>query len=49
MPQFKPYWWINLISWTFAILSIITWYNQSITFPKVLRIQLSRIQLLFSN
>nr|QCQ69092.1 ATP synthase F0 subunit 8 [Powellomyces hirtus] len=47
MPQFNPYWWINLISWTFAILSFVTWYHQAISFPATLRIQLSRAAMLF--
>ena len=24
MPQFRPYWWINLLSWTFAIILSLT-------------------------
>jgi hypothetical protein len=26
-------WWINLVSWTFAILAFTTWYHQTISFP----------------
>ena len=48
MPQFRPYWWINLISWTFVIIAFFTWYNQSINFPKILRIKLSRMMILFN-
>jgi hypothetical protein len=47
MPQFKPYWWITLISWAFAILSFTTWYHTTISFPLILRIQLARIKMLF--
>ncbi len=42
MPQFSPLWFINLISWTFAILSFVTWYVQAITLPNILRLKLSR-------
>lgn len=42
MPQFSPLWFINLISWTFAIISFLTWYVQSITLPNILRKNLSR-------
>jgi len=42
MPQFSPLWFINLISWTFAILSFVIWYVQAITFPSILRLNLSR-------
>nr|YP_009640149.1 ATP synthase F0 subunit 8 [Synchytrium endobioticum]QCQ68448.1 ATP synthase F0 subunit 8 [Synchytrium endobioticum]QCQ68467.1 ATP synthase F0 subunit 8 [Synchytrium endobioticum]QCQ68486.1 ATP synthase F0 subunit 8 [Synchytrium endobioticum]QCQ68505.1 ATP synthase F0 subunit 8 [Synchytrium endobioticum]QCQ68524.1 ATP synthase F0 subunit 8 [Synchytrium endobioticum] len=48
MPQFKPYWWISLISWAFAILSFATWYHTSISFPTILRIQLARIKMCFT-
>lgn len=42
MPQFSPLWFINLISWTFAIISFVIWYVQAITFPNILRLNLSR-------
>jgi hypothetical protein len=42
MPQFSPLWFINLISWTFVIISFITWYVQSIILPNILRIKFSR-------
>jgi hypothetical protein len=42
MPQFSPLWFINLISWTFAIISFVTWYVQSIILPNILRLKLSR-------
>ncbi len=42
MPQFSPLWFINLISWTFAILSFVIWYIQAITLPNILRLNLSR-------
>jgi hypothetical protein len=45
MPQFSPLWFINLISWTFAIISFVVWYSQSITFPSIIRLNLSRIIL----
>ena len=45
MPQFSPLWFINLISWTFAIISFVIWYVQAISFPTILRLNLSRIIL----
>ena len=42
MPQFNPLWWINLVSWTFAILAFTTWYHQTISFPYTIRVQLTR-------
>lgn len=45
MPQFSPLWFINLISWTFAIISFVVWYVQAITFPAIIRLLLSRIIL----
>jgi len=45
MPQFSPLWFINLISWTFAIISFVVWYSQAITFPSIIRLNLSRIIL----
>jgi hypothetical protein len=42
MPQFSPLWFINVMSWTFAIISIVTWFVQSISLPNVLRKILSR-------
>ncbi len=45
MPQFSPLWFINLISWTFAIISFVVWYVQAISFPNILRLNLSRIIL----
>jgi hypothetical protein len=47
MPQFKPMWWVNLISWSMAILSLMTWVHQAISFPNLLRIKLSRALMLF--
>lgn len=46
MPQFSPLWFINLISWTFAIISFIIWYIQAINFPNIIRLNLSRIILI---
>lgn len=45
MPQFSPLWYINLMSWTFAIISFLVWYVQAITFPIILRQNLARIIL----
>lgn len=45
MPQFSPLWFINIISFTFAILSFVIWYVQSITFPSILSLNLSRMIL----
>jgi len=46
MPQFSPLWFINLISWTFALISFVVWYVQAITFPSIIRLNLSRIILI---
>jgi hypothetical protein len=46
MPQFKPFRWINLISWTIVLLSIGTLVHQLLLFPLILRAQLVRIKLL---
>jgi hypothetical protein len=46
MPQFSPLWFINLMSWTFGIISFIVWYVQSITFPSIVRLNLSRLILI---
>jgi hypothetical protein len=48
MPQFNPLWWINLVSWTFAILAFTTWYHQTISFPYTIRVQLTRAFISFS-
>jgi hypothetical protein len=45
MPQFSPLWFINLISWTFAIIAFVVWYVQAITFPSIIRLLLSRVIL----
>ena len=42
MPQLNPFWWVNLMSWTFAILAFTTWYHHRVSFPSTLRIQLTR-------
>nr|YP_009659074.1 ATP synthase F0 subunit 8 [Chytriomyces confervae]QCQ69072.1 ATP synthase F0 subunit 8 [Chytriomyces confervae] len=42
MPQFSPIYWCNLLSWMFAILSMVVWFHQTISFPAMLRIQLAR-------
>jgi hypothetical protein len=42
MPQFRPFWWINLISWVLLIFTFLIWFNQSIHFPNILKILLSR-------
>jgi hypothetical protein len=49
MPQFSPLWFINLLSWSFAIFSFVIWYSQTITFPSIIRLKLSRIIMLFNN
>lgn len=46
MPQFSPLWFINTISWVFAIISFLVYFSQSISFPNMLRLQLSRLTLL---
>lgn len=45
MPQFSPLHYINLMSWSFAIISFIVWYVQSISFPSIVRLNLSRVIL----
>ena len=45
MPQLRGFWWINLISWTITFISCSLLYLQLITFPHILRIQLSRYLL----
>lgn len=45
MPQFSPIWFINTISWGFAILSFLVYFHQAISFPAMLHLQLSRILL----
>ena len=42
MPQLSPLWYLNLISWTYAILTFIIWYLQVITFPNLIRLNLAR-------
>lgn len=49
MPQFRPFWWINLISWLFIVFSFLIWFNQSISFPKILKTLMSRYLILFNN
>lgn len=49
MPQFSPLWFINLISWTFAIFSFVIWYVQAITLPNILRLKLSRVIMEMNN
>ena len=47
MPQFKPYIWLNLISWTFIILIIVLTYIHKIFLPQILKLKLIRNYLLF--
>ena len=42
MPQLSPLWFINTLSWSFAIISFLVWYNQAIILPSILRLNLSR-------
>jgi hypothetical protein len=42
MPQFSPYWFINIISWSFSIIAFLVWYNQAIILPAIIRLNLSR-------
>nr|NP_150353.1 ATP synthase F0 subunit 8 [Rhizophydium sp. 136]AAK84283.1 ATP synthase F0 subunit 8 [Rhizophydium sp. 136] len=49
MPQFSPLWFINIISWTFAIISFLVWYNQAIILPSIVRLNLSRTIMLFNS
>lgn len=34
MPQFRPYWWINLISWILLVFTLLLTYHQSVSLPK---------------
>jgi hypothetical protein len=47
MPQFLPLWWLNLISWLFAILSLQVWFLQATALPHALHLQLARLATLF--
>jgi hypothetical protein len=49
MPQLSPFWFINLISWSFSIIAFLVWYNQAIILPNILRLNLSRTILLFNQ
>jgi hypothetical protein len=48
MPQFLPLWWLNLISWLFAILSLQVWFLQATALPNALHLQLARLAMLFA-
>ena len=48
MAQFKPFRWINLLTWSFVILSVAIAYHQTINFPSTLRTQIARTYLLFN-
>jgi len=47
MPQFSPVYWINQLTWLFAIVSFVIWFHQTISFPNTLRIQVARTFVLF--
>jgi hypothetical protein len=47
MPQFSPVYWINQLSWLFAIVAFVIWFHQTISFPSILRIQVARTYMLF--
>jgi hypothetical protein len=49
MPQISPVFWINLLSWMFAIFSLVIWFHQAISLPAILRIQAVRTYLLFQS
>lgn len=40
---------INIISWTFALISFVTFYMTAISFPSILRLNLSRIVMQFRS
>lgn len=42
MPQFSPLWFIHTISWAFALLAILVYIHQAVTFPAMVQLQLSR-------
>jgi hypothetical protein len=43
MPQMQGIFWISLISWMFGIFSFTIWYHTAISFPSIIKTQLSRI------
>jgi hypothetical protein len=45
MPQFRPFWWINILSWIAVFFSFLIWYNQTIFLPKILKKLLLRLKL----
>jgi hypothetical protein len=49
MPQFRPYWWITLISWMFCIIAIVTRFHHSISFPSTIRTIIARMTVLFKK
>lgn len=42
MPQLRPFWWINLISWTIALIFVSLLFLSFISFPALIRSQLAR-------
>jgi hypothetical protein len=46
MPHLNPFWYTTLTSWTFAILTFLIWFHQTIAFPNILSLQLTRMILL---
>ena len=47
MPQFKPFWWVNLLSWLYVIFISVTAYHNSISFPATIRNLIARICIVF--
>jgi hypothetical protein len=48
MPQFRPYWWLNLLSWSFLLLFFLTWLMSSHFFPSLLTTNYGRIFIIFT-
>ncbi len=45
MPQFRPFRWINLITWTFITLGLILTFIHKVYLPRILTVKTTRIVL----
>lgn len=45
MPQFMPLYWIKLLTWLNVIIGITWIYNQNISLPRTLRIEVARASM----
>ena len=48
MPQFKPYIWINIMTWLIVIMSIVLINLHLNKLPNLLKIKLTRLYILFT-